>query len=187
MSGFREISDRNLLKLLASGHKEAFDELYTRYASIVYRTAWRFLQSEAGAADLTQELFIKLWTHREKFTDIDNMRSYISIMSRNLAIRALRDQANRNHARSEWAVTVRQESVAGADHLLHLQGMEQFFRDTVNQLPPQQQKVYRMAREEGLTYKNIAQLLNISPVTVKQHMIAANRFVRERWEQFREV
>src|SRR5690606_41051850 len=119
----REISDRNLLKLLASGHKEAFDELYTRYASIVYRTAWRFLQSEAGAADLTQELFIKLWTHREKFTDIDNMRSYISIISRNPAIRALRDQANRNHARSECAGTGRKGSVAGAGQVLRLQGL----------------------------------------------------------------
>ena len=182
-----ELSEGRLLKLLGDGNKEAFDELYNRHSEVVYRTALKFLGNHENAADLTQEIFIKIWTDRSKYSDITNIRAYLSIISRNLAIRSWKKMARDRSALEEWAMQSGDERKdPNIDDMIHLKGLEIFFAETVNQLPPQQRKVYRLAREEGLTYKNIARLLNISPITVKQHMVAANRFVRERWEQMRE-
>ncbi|WP_307774320.1 MULTISPECIES: sigma factor-like helix-turn-helix DNA-binding protein [Flavobacterium] len=62
--------------------------------------------------------------------------------------------------------------------------IDRFFQYTtlleqiIKKLPPQQQKIYKMAKEEGMSYQKIAELLDLSPLTVKKHMVQALKFIR---------
>ena len=49
----------------------------------------------------------------------------------------------------------------------------------ISQLPPQQQLVFRLCKQEGLSREEVADKLNISPNTVKNHLSAAIAFIRE--------
>ena len=180
MSREREMPESELLKLLAKGDQNAFDKIYFHYSPAIYSSAVRFLKDDMKSKDLVQELFTKLWMDRQKFEAIQNLRAYLLTMSRNLAIRYLREIATESLAREQWALhTLQFQEIRPEDRLSHRE-LEQLLNDVIALLPPQQRKVYYMARIEGLTYSNISDRLNISTVTVKQHMIAANRFVRER-------
>src|SRR5690606_6696090 len=60
--------------------------------------------------------------------------------------------------------------------------MEDFLYEMVDQLPDRQKEIFHMSREKGLTHKEIAEKLNISPNTVKNHMIQALKTLRSRFE-----
>lgn len=180
MSREREIPECEILKLLAKGDRTAFDKIYVQYSPAIYSCAIRFLKDEMKSKDLVQELFAKLWEERKKFEAIQNLRAYLLAMSRNLAIRYLREIATESLAREQWVQHTHQFNENRTEDLLSHRELEQLLNDVIALLPPQQRKVYYLARIEGLTYTNISDRLNISTVTVKQHMIAANRFVRER-------
>lgn len=180
MPGLRELQDGELLERLAKGDKSAFDVIYFRYSPAIYHTALRFLKDDMRSADLVQEIFTKLWVDRTKFDGIQNLKAYLIAMSRNLAIKSLKEIAAEALSRKEWAMRSNLHSENKMeDHFTNVE-LEKRLGETIALLPPQQRKVYYLARVEGLTYKSISDRLNISTVTVKQHMIAANRFVRER-------
>lgn len=182
MSGLRDFSDCELIRLLAKDDKSAFDEIYFRYSPAIYQTAVRFFKSDTRSGDLVQEIFTKIWTDRKKFGEVRNLKAYIVAMSRNLALLHLKKVAQETLAREEWADRIR-KSENNTEIQFNKNGLEKLLKEVILLLPPQQRKVYQLAKIEGLTYKAISDELNISPVTVKKHMIAANRFVRERISQ----
>lgn len=124
-----ELSEGRLLKLLGDGNKEAFDELYTRHSEVVYRTALKFLGNHENAADLTQEIFIKIWTDRIRYTNIGNFQAYLYIMSRNLAIHNLKKAVTNRIAVEKWAENSEHESM-DVDNIVHLKNLELLFQNS---------------------------------------------------------
>lgn len=186
MSDLKGYSDHELLELLSRGDQSAFDEIYLRYSPVIYKTALRFLQNDMRAADLVQELFVKVWIDREKFKEINNLKAYLITISRNLSIRYLKNISKELLARENWASGILRQSENNTEIYFNKIGLEKLLNESIALLPPQQQKVYYLAKIEGLTYKAISDELDISPVTVKKHMIAANRFVRKRLKKIEE-
>lgn len=187
MSGRNGLIDGQILKRLAEGDKSAFDILYFRYSPVIHQTALHFLRDDMKAADLVQELFTQVWVDRENFTDIKDFRAYLTTMGRNLAIKYLKKIAKEQLAREEWAKNSSTPYENKTESQFHHKELEKALNETIELLPPQQRKVYYLARIEGLTYQVISDRLNISTVTVKKHMIAANRFVRERISRQQEI
>ncbi|WP_236974418.1 RNA polymerase sigma factor [Membranihabitans maritimus] len=179
MSDLRDFSDRELIELLAKDDRSAFEEIYFRYSPVIYKTAVRFFKNKRRGSDLVQEIFTKIWTDRTKFQKVENFKAYITIISKNLAIRQLKKIAQERLAQEEWSYRI-QRSENSTELYINKIGLEKLLSEAILLLPPQQKKVYQLAKIEGLTYKAISDELNISTVTVKKHMIAANRFVRER-------
>lgn len=165
-----------LLQSLTQGNIAAFDEIFNGYSGAVYNVAFRFLKSEELAQDLTQEIFTTLWVKRAEFSTISNLRAYLTIMSKNLALRYLARLAREVVAKKEWAVQtpIGENSTENQVHHKELEGI---LKETVARLPRQQNHVYRMVKQ-GLSHNEIAEQLRISPATVRNHIVAANNFIR---------
>lgn len=82
---------------------------------------------------------------------------------------------------------VEEPTVNDADGLLLEKQYQQLLQETLDKLPPQQQKVYRLAREENMSHQEIADKLKISRLTVKTHMAKALNFIRQRLQQHIEL
>jgi RNA polymerase sigma-70 factor (ECF subfamily) len=87
-----ELSENQLLDRLRVGDQRAFTALFYAYKDKLYGFLLGITRSEERAHDLVQDIFLKLWKHRENLVDIDNLDAYLYSMAKNLAF----DQLRRN-------------------------------------------------------------------------------------------
>lgn len=174
-------NERELFALIARGDQKAFTKIFDHYEPRIYPFIFKMTRSEIIAEEVVQEIFIRLWTTRANLANVENPRSYIFRMATNRASDHLRSLARQAGFR-----------VVPADDYLELNSTELAFdakemqviiSRVVEQLPPQQKKVYKLSREEGKNYDEIAQELNISRHTAKNHLTEALRFIKERLQQ----
>jgi RNA polymerase sigma-70 factor (ECF subfamily) len=171
--------ESDVLKRLAEGNADAFNQVYTYYSPILYSEALRFLRSRELAKDFVQEIFTTVWDKRETFTAVEYLTTYLLTMGKNLAYQHWLKLSKEDLAKKEMGFIIKsQERVV--ENELEGKELENLLERTLELLPRQQKQVFHLAKGRGLSYKAISELLNISPNTVKNHIIAANQFIRKR-------
>lgn len=173
----RSIQERELLQLLAEGDRNAFRQLYDLYRDKVFFYTLRFTESRQLAEDVLQDVFIKLWQHRETVAELRSLDAWLFTLAKNQLTngfrRALLERsilAGIRESSSEVIDPVTQTvDFNEANRILHA---------AMEQLPPQQKMVYYLRRIHGLKISEIAAQLNISPLTVKKHISQASRSLR---------
>jgi RNA polymerase sigma-70 factor (family 1) len=174
-------NERQLFILMAQGDQAAFTKIFTHYESRLNPFILKITRSEIDTQEIVQELFIKLWTDREKMPQIENPRSYIFQMATHRTMNYLRSMARkRKHVGTAASQILMQKNTIEED--FDLKEMEDTIKKIVAQLPAQQQSVYKLSRQQGLKAKEIAERMNLAEKTVKNHLTEALRFIRERLE-----
>jgi len=164
---------------LKRGDFASFDQLFSVYKERLYAFALGYLKSTEYARELVQEVFIKVWENREELDEEKSFNAYLFTISKNIILNHLRKRANdkkyieyiKQHTGIEYTKT--EEKIEYSD-------LEAQAKKIIDQLPPGRKKIYRLSREEGLTYEEIAKKLNISKKTVENQMSRALKFLRER-------
>jgi RNA polymerase sigma-70 factor (ECF subfamily) len=170
-------SEKDVLYQLAQGDESAFRIIYDTYWYSIYKTAKRYTKSVATAEDIVQEIFTTLWSNRTKFTEVLHLEYYLITMTKNLTLRTIRKIAHEEVAKNSMTEEFQEIESEVEDRLLDQQ-YDQLVQQAVRLLPSQQKQVFQLAKEEGLSHKDIAAQLNISHLTVKAHMAKALRFIR---------
>jgi len=167
-----KLVDGNAIQQLIAGDESAFTAVYELYSEKVYRLAFRFLKDREQSEEIVQETFINLWLSREKLNADGNMWLYLYVISKRLSLNALRQVGKSSslvekllHQISELQNTTEEEVLA--------HDLEHYAEKVIEKLPRQQQLVFKLSRIEGLSHKEIAEQLQISPNTVKNHMVEA--------------
>jgi RNA polymerase sigma-70 factor (family 1) len=169
--------DRAILAKLSEGHEQAFAVIYNKYWKMVYHTADKFLQSSTHAQDVVQEVFSTIWSQRQDFGDVENLQAYIRTMTRNRIYSELRVWSREKKDREAYLVQT-ETSVNDSDFNILDSQNEQLLEQILHSLPPRQQEVFNLARKEGLSHEKIAEKLNLSTGTVKNHMVRALNAIR---------
>jgi RNA polymerase sigma factor (sigma-70 family) len=171
--------ERDVLRRLADGDEGAFNQVYTYYSPILYSEALRFLRSRELAKDFVQEIFTTVWDKRATFTEVEYLTTYLLTMGKNLAYQYWLKIAKEDLAKKEMVFLIRRQGGV-IENDLEGKELENLLERTLALLPRQQKQVFHLAKGRGLSYKAIGELLHISPHTVKNHIIAANQFIRKR-------
>ncbi|WP_158534946.1 RNA polymerase sigma factor [Mucilaginibacter hurinus] len=177
-----QVSDSDLINQLVSGDEASFTVIYNRYSAKVYRLAFRFLKDEDQSEEIVQEVFINLWLSRDKLTPDGNLWLYLYVIAKRLSLNALR-QVYRSSDLSEKLlkhISI-EDNHTEEDVLAH--DLEVFTEKIIQQLPKQQQLVYKLSRVDGLSHKEIAEQLHISQNTVKNHMVSALKTLKDQLKQ----
>lgn len=153
-------------------HESYVSDLFRTYEYPLYLLAFRMSKDAAVAKDIIQEVFLALWSMRHRMMEIDNMEAYLFRMTRFKVIKHLRKAAADNNLK---------EKIWGAMHQLDEDGISKIearefqsvLATVIAGLPVKRRRVYLMRNMEGLTYKDIAEQMNISQHTVKNHLSAA--------------
>lgn len=177
MSLTDENMDRDLLTLIASGDKSAFRELFCRYQNKVFSAAWKFTHSRDAAEDLVQEIFTKIWVHKDKLQEVQNLSAYIHTVTKNHVFNHLRKLANEHKMKTKLTVAEPDTCTQVYDFVQYRE-LQQLVMEAVSKLPPQQQKVYQFSRNQGLKHEEIAAQMGISKSTVKGHLVEALGSIR---------
>jgi RNA polymerase sigma-70 factor (ECF subfamily) len=173
-----QASERDLQERIRAGDERAFDSVFrTHYAHLV-RVAESMLRERALAEEIAQEVMLELWRRRESLVVEQTFAAYLVRSTRNRALNHIRHQ--RVVAREAAAAAIEpQASRSAEDELLGVE-FQQAVREAMDALPEKSREVFRLSREQGLKYAEIASVLEISVKTVEKRMGRALSELRER-------
>jgi len=169
--------NKNILETLAEGNQEVFQKLFCMFQPKVHAFALGLIKNMTDADDITQMVFMKLWTNRKKLPDVDNLDSYIFTITKNTVLSFIAQQKIPEFDIS----TIRETTATDATPLDQIEAadLKLLIDMVVEQMPAQRQTVYRLSREKGLSNDEIAQRLNIQKKTVENHLNLALGEIRE--------
>jgi RNA polymerase sigma-70 factor (ECF subfamily) len=164
------------------GDERAFSKIFDGYYDLIFQKAFRFCQCKEEAEEITQEAFIQLFIHRDKIKDCDGFFPYLYITAKRLAISLYRKKIVRQEYQAQWKTHAPEpdEPIEAALDGKYLKGI---LSKALEELPPQQQLVYRMNKLEGCTYQEIAEKAGLSKNTVRNHLSLASKFIRLKLEK----
>ena len=171
--------EKELLARIATGSEEAFRELFQAYRGKIYGYIYKMTESRETAEDTVHDVFLKIWESRENLMHVDNFNAYLHRMAHNRAYSGFRRLAKETLILAEIKQNLSTETGHEGEERIHNQEVKNMIQGLVNQLTPQQKQVFIMSREEGLRQEAIAEKMHISVNTVKNHLAAAMRFLRE--------
>ena len=167
----KQVDGSDIARLMA-GDELTFTLVYELYSEKVYRLAFRFLKDREQSEEIVQEAFINLWLNREKLDPEGNLWLYLFVISKRLSLNALRQIGKSSNLVEKLLQQISELQNSTEEEVL-AHDLENYAEELISKLPPQQQLVFKLSRVEGLTHKEIASRLQISPNTVKNHMVEA--------------
>ncbi|HWZ03013.1 RNA polymerase sigma-70 factor (ECF subfamily) [Mucilaginibacter frigoritolerans] len=177
MGTLRTLPDHELIDLLKSGEHAAFIEIYERYWTVLYLHARKILRNEAEAEDVVQEIFSSLWLKKEDIVLKSSLSSYLYS-----AIRyRIFNQIEHKKVISDYLKSLQQFIKEGefvTEELYREKELAELIEKEIQALPSKMRQIFELSRKQYLSYKEIAEELEISEHTVKSQVSNALRILK---------
>jgi RNA polymerase sigma-70 factor (ECF subfamily) len=160
------------IELLIAGDEPAFNRVYLLHAQKVYRLAFRFLKNEEQCEEIVQDTFIKLWLTRDRLDASGNIWLYLYVIAKRLSVDAYNEICKSSALTEKLLLDLSVLRNITEEEILANE-LERFTENVISKLPAQQRIIFKLSRVEGLSHQEIASQLEISPNTVKNHMVEA--------------
>ena len=177
MSAKDKFEERLLVRELIKGNKKAFRTLFDTYRPAIYGYAAGMLKSEFYAEGIVQDVFLKVWLHKDRLDPNLSFKSYLFTITRNDTFNFLCKAANDKKLREEIFYRKQRFHTRTDDKVLEAD-LELITRKAIDRLPPKRKLIFTMSRDEGKSYDDISKELGISISTVKNQMSKALETIR---------
>jgi RNA polymerase sigma-70 factor (family 1) len=172
---YNDCTTAELQHLIATnGNEQAYAELFHRFSIPLQKFAQAMVHNAEAAEEIVSDVYIRIWERRNTLDQISNLRMYLYVSVRNYAI-------NYNRAHKNNATVSLEEVPLDLEDLYQTTPLQdtmerqliERIRSAVKQLPPRCRVIFKLAKEDGLRQKEIAELLHLSPKTVENQMTIA--------------
>ena len=178
----RQENDKTLELLISGlrkGSREAFDDIYYRYVGRIYNFILGMLEDPHKAEDLTQELFLRLWTRHETISQDKSFEAYIFTISRNLVLKEFRRRKTALSYR-DYLMDTADSSAETTEQDVAYDLMEQSVLSAIESLPPARRQIYVKQKFESKSVRQIAAEMGLSPKTIENQLYQANKYMKEK-------
>lgn len=178
-----KFTDSHILTVAQTNKHKAMGIAFDQYWELLFRHAFRKLQSEELAKDVVQEVFIALWKDLEKLMVQQDLLPYLYAVLRNRIL----SQYRKDIVRLRYAVahaSKEQESEPSSHQLLLNKELQSIINDEVNLMPARMRQIYKLKKEENYSIKDISKQLEISEQTVKNQLLNASSRLKKRLKNY---
>lgn len=176
--------DSDLVIAIIEDEEKAFEKLFFKYYEALCRFAFRYVGSMDIAEEFVQEVFAKIWEIRKELTPSVNIRSYLYTATKNQALDYLKHEDVIQKYEQEVELRLYDEVYEMEEKFSSKEHFIQAAQNAIEELPDHTRHIYKMSRNDGLTYREIASVLDISIKTVESHISKALRILRDRLVQY---
>ncbi len=153
--------------------QQSYEELFVSLYSYLYHFAWTFVKSKQLSEEIVSDVFIKIWEKRKSLDKIDNLKVYLYVATKNIALNYLDNKKNVSFADIEDFSTELKSSYSDPEQLLITSDMLELINKAILQLPPRCRLIFKLVKEDRMRYKEAAEVLNISIKTVETQIAIA--------------
>ena len=149
---------------------KAYEALYKMLFNSLYKFALSFVKSKEASEEIVSDAFVKIWQMGIKLNDIENIKAYLFTITKNFSLNYI----TQNHK----VIQLNIKDVDFDDIITFVDPEEIFMsgeiikriKKSINELPPQCRIIFQLVKEDGLSYKEVASILDISVFTVRNQM-----------------
>ena len=167
----------NLLERFQEGSEEAFNELYQYYKGPAVRFCNSILKDIDESENIIQEVFIKIWDRKHAINLELNFTSYLFTIIKNRIFDYLKEIKKKESLKEKYWKHIVEH--AQSDKELQEERIIKI-QDAIEDLSEKRKKIIKLNYEEGKSYEEIANELNISINTVKNQLVKAKQVIRRR-------
>lgn len=178
----KQICEFELISRIKEGDESAFRIVFDLYSSKLYAFSYRFLKEKEPCQEVVQEVFLNLWINRAKLDTQYPIAPCLYTITRRLTLNVLRQVATSQCAKNKMWLNVKKVSNETEEEVF-LEDLSRFTEQVLSKMPKQQQLIFRMSRHQELSYDEIAEELNLSRNTVKNHLVAALKTLRTQFNK----
>jgi RNA polymerase sigma-70 factor (ECF subfamily) len=188
------IDDEALVELAQDGAYAAYEELVRRYQDKAYRLAWSMVKNESDANDVVQEAFLNMYRKLDTFEGNSQFGSWIYRVIVNAALMKLRKQKRRSEVsidddetefrEDDYYVMSAPEWRVRADEAAENAELRERIIEAVDELEPKYETVFLLKEVEGLSLKEIADVLDLTVAAVKSRLHRARLYLRATLERY---
>src|SRR5690606_25203292 len=162
--------------------QEVLSGIFQEYRDRCYGFFIKLLGNQELAKDLTQDVFLSLLRKKDELENIREWDHYIYTMCRNRAYdhlkKAAHDQQYREYVFRYWNHSANLLRPNRAEKQMEASHYERLLEEGLKNLPDQQRLIFNLSKIDGLSHQMIAEKLNISPITVRNHLHRALKNIR---------
>lgn len=159
---------------IANSNELMLAELYKLFHKRLQHFSRAIVRNDEIAEEVVDDVFVKLWGRREKVNEIDNLTVYLYIAVKNQSLNTLSRKAEQLVTESFDYLDIEiEEAIGDPAELMITEEMMHRMQKSVDDLPPRCKMIFKLIREDGLKYKEVAQILNISVNTIDVQMAIA--------------
>jgi RNA polymerase sigma-70 factor (ECF subfamily) len=167
--------DKILVRSIKQGSSKAFEQLFLRYQKKLYGFCKKFVTRKEESENIVQSVFMDIWENRISLDEEKSFSGYLFTVTKHKIY---------NHIRKKINEKVYRDYIAGKPEADDPRGYEsketeELLEKLIGSMPGRRKEIFLLSREEGLTYKEIAQRLGISENTVDTQIRNALDFLRE--------
>lgn len=179
-------SDQQWVREIGRGNESAFKDLFFEYYPRLCSAAYSVVGTRSRARDVVQEVFLKLWKSREEWQVHTSLKLYLYRAVRNEALNHVNKERSHRKLKRRFAeslpdgydpVSTEHENGSREEELINL------IWEIVEELPERRRFVFFLHRKHGLSYREIADVMDIAQKTVENHMGEALKDIRHRLDQ----
>ncbi|MDD2299311.1 MAG: RNA polymerase sigma-70 factor [Fermentimonas sp.] len=180
------IYDNKLLNSLKRGDEKAFELIFHQSKGKMMGFLKNVLPRDEDEESILQEIYLKLWLNRKTIDTNQNFETFLFSIARNMVIDVMRKRFNKQKYLDELHSQLKDLNEDGNCTYAHVEysELENRIYNLIEQLPEQRKKIFKLSRMEGLTYKKIADKLEISENTVDSQIRNALSFLRKEMNYF---
>jgi len=144
----------------------------------LFRVAFRITLHREEAEDIVQETLIRAWKRRQELAEVTSIEAFCTTIAKNLAL----DAREKKDAQHVELTAEHDQALAPTpyDQLVEHERME-MLRKFIDRLPAQQREIFHLREVEGKSYKEIAEMLQLSEEQVKVYLFRARQNIRQQF------
>ena len=181
--------DAILMAQFQKGNKDAFNSLFRKYQQMVFGVIARYINDRSYAEDMTQEVFLRIYKARDRYTPATQFKYYLFTIVHNLCVNEIRDSSRRRTKPTDFSESgdtmpiVSPDSGSPSDNM-HQKEVRLDVKTAIDSLPAQQRMAIILDKYEGMSYEEIGRTMKQSVPAVKSILWRARQNLKERLKKY---
>ncbi len=172
--------DKDILIRAKTGDLNAFEYILSFYEKAIYNYCLRILKNSHNAKDVTQETFIKVYTHRKLIDPEKNIKTWIFTIATNTTYDFLRSKKRKN----EISLNTENETILSFEAYYPKEGLMSDVDKALEQINQEYKKILLLFYQQGFQYQEIAEILDMPINTVKTQISRGKEQLKDKLKNY---
>jgi RNA polymerase sigma-70 factor (ECF subfamily) len=177
---FNERELQELQERIAAGDQRAFRRLFDLFAPRLIEFTYAMVKTKDAALEVADHVFISIWQNRRDVPQIKNLKVYLYTATKNAALNYISRKAREQVTEPFDFINVQLRDEINPEQQMITAEIFNKITAAINELPPRCKMIFKLVREDGLKYREVAEILNLSVNTVDAQMVIAVKRISER-------